>query len=464
MNKLTRRNFLKTSSLIGTAGLTGAFSQLLPSCSTQPKKITISSVDCTFQREPIIRPFGFKGIYHTEFWVAAALIESTSGVRHAGLQTQSLAWCDLDVFTAHSEYDGNMLHFKTLDYALQLIKGQSFTNPIEIQDAIFHDVHKYGQKITNNKNLRETFTLASMLALDNALWMVYAEENGFRNFDEMIPHEYRQALGNRHKYVAHVPLMAYSIPLDEIEDAVDQGYFFMKIKIGSPGTQKEMLEGDKARIEAIHKLIGHRTTPHTMNGKIPYYFDANGRYEKKETFEMLLDHARKIGMFDQIAVIEEPFQEEEDIYVGDLGVRIASDESAHTAADVVKRIQMGYQAIALKSAAKTLSMTLRMAKVAQENNTPCFLADLACTPNLVDWNKTIAARLDPFPGMHEMGLLESNGHQNYVNWDDLLTYLPYPDGSWVKSKDGLYHLENDFYEKSAGILKSSDHYLGLFDS
>ncbi len=59
-------------------------------------------------------------------------------------------------------------------------------------------------------------------------------------------------------------------------------------------------------------------------------------------------------MFDQIAIIEEPFPEDADINVGDLGVRIAADESAHTAEDVIKRIQMGYKAIALKSAAKTL--------------------------------------------------------------------------------------------------------------
>ncbi len=123
---------------------------------------------------------------------------------------------------------------------------------------------------------------------------------------------------------------------------------------------------------------------------------------------------------------------------------------------------MGYGAIALKSAAKTLSMTLRMAKVAHEHNVPCFLADLTCTPILVDWNKNIAARLAPFPDLGEMGLLESNGHQNYVNWKDLVSYHPYPDGSWINSKDGIYNLNNEFYEKSGGVLAESEHYLGLF--
>jgi L-alanine-DL-glutamate epimerase-like enolase superfamily enzyme len=460
---VSRRNFIKTSTIAGAAGLSGAVFHILPSCGDASGKITIESTAADFEREPLIRPFGFKGIYQNEFWVAAAMIESSSGIRHVGLQTQCLAWSDLDVFLAHTEYDGNMLLVNTLKYALGMIKGQSFTNPIELQEAIIEDVHQYGQKITNTNKLRMTFTLSSMVALDNALWMIYAQENGFSTFDEMIPKEYRQALGHRHREVAHVPLMAYAIPLEEITQAVDQGYFFMKIKIGRPGTQEEMLEGDKARIEAIHKLIGHRETLHTLNGKIPYYFDANGRYEKKETLEKLLDHAKKISMFDQIAIIEEPFPEEADIYVGDLGVRIAADESAHNAEDVVTRIGMGYRAIALKAAAKTLSMTMKMAKVAHENNVPCYLADLTCTPILVDWNKNIAARLAPFPGLKDMGLIESNGHQNYVNWKDLVSYSPYPDGSWLVSKEGLYHLNRDFYEKSGGVLESSDHYLNLFN-
>jgi L-alanine-DL-glutamate epimerase-like enolase superfamily enzyme len=459
---VSRRNFIKVSSVAGAAALTGGLFPAATACSRNPGKITIKSGSSRYEREALIRPFGFKGIYQNEFWVAAALLESTSGIKHVGLQTQCLAWSDLDVFLAHSEFDGNMLLIKSLDHALEMIKGQSFSTPIELQESILDEVYKYGKKIANTDKLRMTFTLSSMVALDNALWMLYAQENGFRTFDEMIPAEYRVALGNHHQSVAHIPLMAYAIPLEEISQAVDQGYFFMKIKIGRPGTQEEMLEGDKARIEAIHNLIGNRETPHTLNGKIPYYFDANGRYEKKETLEKLLDHAKKIGMFDQIAIIEEPFPEDADITVGDLGVRIAADESAHTTEDVVKRIQMGYKAIALKAAAKTLSMTMKMAKVAHENNTPCLLADLACVPILVDWNKNVAARIDPFPGLKNMGLLESNGHQNYTKWEEMVNYCPYPGGSWIRSKEGLFNLNNDFYEKSGGILKSSGHYLDLF--
>jgi L-alanine-DL-glutamate epimerase-like enolase superfamily enzyme len=428
------------------------------------KKILITHVDSEFEREQLIRPFGFKGIYQNEFWVSAALLESSSGARHAGLMTQCLAWSDIDAFLAHTETAGNMLLHMSLEYALQKIKDIRFTTPVELQEAILDDVFEYGKKITGRNDLRLTFSLSSMVALDNAAWKIYAQENNAQTFDEIIPAEFKEALSFRHTKVAAIPLMAYNIPLEEIEQSIKDGYFFMKIKIGRPGTQEQMLEGDMQRIESIHKLIGHMPTPYTENGKIPYYFDANGRYEKKETLEKLLDHARKVGMFDQIAIIEEPFPEEADIYVGDLGVRLAADESAHCADDVKKRIEMGYGAIALKSGAKTFSMTLKMASVAHEQGIPCFLADLTCTPTIVDWNKNVAARLAPMPGLKDMGLLESNGHQNYKHWDDLVSYHPYPDGTWIHQKGGVYHLDQDFYQKSGGVLKSSEHYLKLFNT
>src|SRR5205085_12090311 len=138
-------------------------------------------------------------------------------------------------------------------------------------------------------------------------WLLFAAETGVTNFDDLIPVPYRPALAHRHRQVASIPLMAYTIPVEEIKAAVAAGYFFMKIKIGQPGTQEEMLAKDKARLTEIHRAIGGTATAHTNNGRLPYYFDANGRYESKDLLLRLLDHARAIGAFDQIALIEEPF-------------------------------------------------------------------------------------------------------------------------------------------------------------
>ena len=299
------------------------------------------------------------------------------------------------------------------------------------------------------------------MGVDNAAWLLWAAENRITKFDDLIPSTYRPALSYRHDKVASIPLMAYSIPISEIVQAVDEGYFFMKIKIGQPGTQEEMLQKDMDRITAIHQAIGSRTTIYSENGKLPYYFDANGRYEKKETLMRLIEHTRKIGAFDQIASIEEPFPEELEIDVSDIPLRLASDESAHTDIDALKLIQMGYKAIALKAIAKTMSMTMKIAQVAHDNDIPCFCADLTVNPILIEWNKIVAARLSPFPGLGT-GLLETNGHQNYVNWDKMLEYNTNSGTSWAKTADGVFNLDKDYYARSGGIFDTSQHYENWF--
>ena len=458
---LNRRDFIKTTAFAGAAAFSGIAPFSKPGRKDSFKNITIQSVGSNFEREPLIRPFGFKGGYMTEIWQSANLLISTAGIKKVGLCTQSVLWSDASVFASHSESGGNALMYAMTEHALQLIKGRSFTNPIELIDDIFEEVYQFGIKITANPKLRKTFALNALVGVDNALWMLYAAENGIGNFDDIIPEKYRPALSQHHKTVASIPLMAYSIPVSEIIQAVDSGYFFLKMKIGQPGTQEEMLAKDIARISSIHEAVGHFRTPHTASGKLPYYFDANGRYEKKETLLRLIDHTKKIGAFDQIAIIEEPFPEELQIDVRDIPIRLAADESAHTDKDAITRIGMGYKAIALKAIAKTLSMTMKIANVAKERNVPCFCADLTVNPILVDWNKNVAARLDAFPGLGT-GLLETNGHQNYKNWTTMESYHPYQNSIWRKTQNGVFNLDSDFYNKSGGILTDSKHYMELF--
>ena len=135
---------------------------------------------------------------------------------------------------------------------------------------------------------------------------------------------------------------------DDIRKEAENGYFFLKIKIGQAGTQQEMLEKDMARLKQIHNVLKDKWTPHTESGKLPYYFDANGRYETKETLLRFLDYAAKLKALDQIAIIEEPFPEEKEIHVDNIPVRLAADESAHSEKDALHRIELGYKAMALK--------------------------------------------------------------------------------------------------------------------
>jgi len=424
------------------------------------KNIRIKNVDSNFEREPLT-PYRFKGSFVTEGWQVAAWMQSESGLHKIGIGGQGTLWSDANVFAAHSPNGGNALMYAMSERALQIIKGDSFKNPNQLLDDLLPEVYEYGKKITGNPNLRKTFALNSLVCVDNAAWLLYAAENNIKNFDDMIPAEYKPGLSYRHEKVASMPSFSVGTDVSKIKAAADQGHFIMKLKTGSSGTQKEMLEKDIAFLTAVHKAIGHYETPYTKSGKIPYYFDANERYDEKETLQRFLDHAKKIGAFDQIAVIEEPFGERNNVYVGDLGVTIAADESAHTLEDAAQRIEQGYGAIAVKAIAKTLSMTMRITQLAYEKKIPCFCADLTVNPILVDWNKCVAARLTPFPNIG-VGLQETNGHQYYKNWDTMMTYHPRANASWIKPKQGVFITDKSFYEESAGIFYPSKHYEDMF--
>ena len=459
---ISRREFVQLGTgavmALGTLGFTAEKNNYTKM--KYPSKIKIRQVASNFEREPLF-PYRFKGSAITDSWQTAAYLEGESGISKIGLGTQGVLWSDSKVAAAHSESAGNALMYAMSDRALQIMKGNSFTHPIELLDSLLPEVHAYGIKITGNPDLRKTFALNSLVCVDNAAWLLYAQENNIDNFDDLIPEAYKPGLSYRHEKVASIPSFPVGTEVEKIKDAAKQGYFIMKLKTGSAGTQKEMLEKDIAFMSAVHAAIGHFETPHTKNGKIPYYIDPNGRYEKKDTLLRFLDHAKKIGAFDQIAVVEEPLGEENETYVGDLGVTIAADESAHTVEDAANRIEQGYSTIVVKAIAKTLSMTMKITQMAYEKQVPCFCADLTVNPILVDWNKNVAARLAPLPNM-DIGLLETNGHQYYKNWDNLISYHPRSNGSWVKTQNGVYPTDASFYKESGGIFYPSPHYEELF--
>lgn len=460
--KINRREFVTFAGsfmALGISGLNPNLSRLENHLKPLPR-IRIKNVDSNFEREPLY-PYRFKGSAISEAWQTAAYIEGESGICKIGLGTQGVLWSDAKVFADHSVNGGNALMYATSERALQIMKGSSFTNPIELLDELLPEVYAFGKRITANPNLRKTFALNSLVCVDNAAWLLYAAENQMKSFDDMIPVPYHAGLPWRHDKVASIPSFSVGTDVAKIQSAADEGYFIMKLKLGSSGTQKEMLEKDKAFLSAIHKAIGHYKTPHTKDGRIPYYLDPNGRYEEKDTFLRFLDHAKKIGAFDQIALVEEPFEETNEEYVGDMGIIIGADESAHTVEDAARRIEQGYGALVLKGIAKTLSMTLKIAKLAVEKKIPCFCADLTVNPILVDWNKCVAARLAPFPNM-DVGLQETNGHQYYKNWEQMMSYHPKAGATWTQTQNGVYRTDKSFYDESGGIFEPSAHYVDMF--
>ena len=102
-----------------------------------------------------------------------------------------------------------------------------------------------------------------------------------------------------------------------------------------------------------------------------------------------------------------------------------------------------------------------MAQAAAEEEMIPFVADNACVPILVDWNKNVAARLPSFPGV-KGGILESNGPENYGTWQQMLDSHPCAGASWLQPKRGAFVLDEDYYQQSGGVFEPPTPYISLF--
>ncbi len=425
------------------------------------KKITITHADSDFEREALMRPFGFKGGYLTELWQVASRLESASGHKKTGIATQSVLYGDAEMFAAHTETEGNALMYLTAIRALKLIRNTPFTDPVMLQESIFPQLLVEARQITGKKDLHTNFVYNALVSADNAAWLLYAAENGLHDFDAMVPAAYKKGLSHRNNKVAVTYQVPYGMPVQELKQATADGYFVFKIKTGYPGTQADMLEKDMERLSQVHQVLKDLRTPHTASGKLIYTLDANGRYEKKEGLMRYLDHAKKTGALEHILFYEEPLAEHNDEDVSDTGIRMAADESVHDEAGALRRIEQGYTAMVLKGIAKTLTLSMKIAALAAEKNIPCLCADLTVSPVLVEWNKNLAARLMPFPGIG-MGIMETNGEMNYRNWKNMSAWHPLSAASWTRPRNGVFELNEDYYRQSGGIFLPSAHYEGLF--
>lgn len=424
----------------------------------------ILSTNADFVREPLAAPMGFKGSYLSELWQSVVRLSSEdhTGI---GVGVQSVLWSDANVFMHSSQSAGNAYMFAMTSYALKLIVGMEFHDPFSLLDTLLPEVYEYGKRITGQPNLRKTFALNSLVCIDYAAWQLYAKAQNTKDFLHLVPNELKAPLRCQQTELGNIPLITYGMDLGSIKSLAEKGHFFLKIKIGSDpdkdGSRQKMLAWDKKRLCEIHEAIKDIPTQYTNSGHILYYLDANGRYDSKDRLKELLEYADKIGALERIAILEEPFPEEYQEDVSDLPVRIAADESAHSDEDAIRRMEEGYSAIALKPIAKTMSMSLRILQEAHQRNVPCFCADLTVNPLMVEFNKNVAARIAPLPGM-KIGVLESNGAQNYADWPRLTAYHPmYQTAKFISPNQGIYSLDAEFYKTSGGIFDDAAYYTAL---
>lgn len=419
------------------------------------------------ERQPLARPFHFKGGFFTEKWINIAQLErrragsysSGSGSggpalsRVTAVGGNAVLWSDPAVASGWSEAGGNALMSLLAERAVQLAMNRDFEDPIQALTAVRDQVHEEGRRITGREELSSTFTLNAMVALDFALWKLYAAGAGTERFVDLLRPEHRRAFSSPCESLIRVPLISYNVPTSEVVDLVQKGHHVLKIKLGQAGNSREMLAKDQRRLKQIHGAL------QAVEGPVHYYLDANGRYPDLGSMKRLLEFVDDIGALSRVVILEEPFPYEARIPVTGLPVRVAADESLHDVEDLLERVDLGYRALALKPAGKTLSLSVLMADRAAEYDIPCFVADSACVPSLLQWNLAFAGHLPPFPGVGA-GLIESNGAQNYANWEKLVHEHSDAARHWLTSAGGRFSTGPELRDTFAGVFSDTDHYGG----
>ena len=141
---------------------------------------------------------------------------------------------------------------------------------------------------------------------------------------------------------------------------------------------------------------------------------------------------------------------------------LAADESVHCVEDVYRRAEVGYEAMAVKAAGKTFSLALDLVEAAAACELDCFVADNACVPQLVDWNRNLAARLPRLSGVRG-GMMETNGAENYgPAWQRMLDEHPCAGASWLITRGGTFSLDENFFAGGGGVFSYPQFYASLF--
>lgn len=398
----------------------------------------IVDANLAFHREPYRKPFGVKGHFVHEKWITEVQVTDQSGVTGTAQGGLAPLWSDPKFFAAYTPVGGNILMAGILERSLPLVRGQTVDSPLTLQAAILDDVRKLARGIIGFQP-STTLLYNALVALDHAAWVLHARLNNCHDFDAMLPAEYRAVLSHRHRRLFLAPTASHAGSRREIAALLRSGCRVLKVKLGSPGGEEEMLRRDEALLERISDVLrGVSDCPALL------YLDINGRYWKARHLDRLVRHCEHLKLLERVCLVEEPYPARSRIKVASCPVPVAADESLCEVADVARRRELGYRAVTLKPAGKTLSLSLRMAEEAARHGMILLVGDSSTTPALFDWNRNVAARLPAFPGLPGP-LIEWNGPQLYRNWRTLLRQHPARNEKWLLPQAGAFNLAPSFY-------------------
>ena len=244
---------------------------------------------CCYEKEYLKTAFDFKGNALTCLWQTVVSLSSSS-YSSIGLGVQSVLWSDSAVYRKMGEEEGNLAMYRLTQYALRLLENAEINTPYDVIDDLFSELYSYAKKLTDSPELRKTFVLNALVPIDLALWQLWCKETKNCSFDSISPFD-----SQRQEKLLNVPLITYNTPLGSVRALAEGGASLLKIKIGSDPDGKndpaKMLDWDKNRIREIHNGVKDIVIPHTENGRVLYYLDANGRYDTKDRLYSLIDFA-----------------------------------------------------------------------------------------------------------------------------------------------------------------------------
>ena len=91
-----------------------------------------------------------------------------------------------------------------------------------------------------------------------------------------------------------------------------------------------------------------------------------------------------------------------------------------------------------------------MLEQARRRGVQCFCADLTVNPKMVEMNKLFASHLPMIMGMN-IGVFESNGSQNYLNWVQMQAQSGLTEKSFAHMQRGRFILDEAYYRCEGNV-------------
>lgn len=401
----------------------------------------IAAAKLETKRLSTIRPFHFKGSSWREKWLTRVTLTTESGLQVQAQGSQAVLWSDADFFLAFSEEEGNQRQAAITEAVLKTLIDQLLGQPLEMLPTLIATAKDLAPQVTG-RAVSPTLILNALVPIDNALWKLYAAEQGISSLEELLPTP--QAGWQRRLH--RVPVINATMADDEILQLANE-HHCLKLKLGLPGEPTEMLATDRELLGQVLDMTHNLQKPGAPGGHLQLYLDLNGRYPDVDTVQRLLaDFPTK-----RICAVEEPLPYESNESVAELPVPAAADESLVDVAGVAAKADQGYRIMTLKPAGKTFSMALLQAAAARKRGLAFMVADNAAVPIVRNWNMALAAWCPPLPGW-DAPLLESNGPQFYADWVALCAAYPQPSATWLQPYEGCFLLDNTYYAAAGGVL------------